>query len=409
MSRSATTLVSEDFSELSATGSTTDVGDSLDSYTAQSGWTGYKVYADGGKAKVGASKDTGWIATPSMDIPAGAVLSCVISQFGSDTSPVSVTVVDINDVTLATLDASVTPSDATLEWTFDTGYSAASVKFTCTSKKRFYLDDVTLAAASSGGDGIWTFNVPEGSGGTSYQFTDLTPETTYYSRVKGNAGWSGTVSFQTLGSSDTAPAIAPIADQTVAVEELAITVPLTVTGNPAPTVTVTSSDAPDDSFCIDSNGDFYFLFDEATGTFHFTITAANGVSPDATRSFTVTVTGGDTPLSDYQQWLQEYNIATNTSADAEAPNGHTYGENYAADINPASSDFLDLVVTDVSSGQFTILNYSTNRYYQLLYTTDLSLPLESYTATNLGKGATSGTFPVDGDWFGGLRVTPTPP
>ena len=71
--------------------------------------------------------------------------------------------------------------------------------------------------------------------------------------------------------------------------------------------------------------------------------------------------------------------------------------------------FTSATEPSASTTNFTISPVSTNRWYQLLYTTDLTVPLESYTPTNLGKGATSGTFPVDGDWYGGLRVTPTAP
>ena len=202
----------------------------------------------------------------------------------------------------------------------------------------------------------------------------------------------------------TAPTLAAIADQTVAVEAGDLTVSLAVTGAPTPTVSVTSPDAPEGLFEINSDGDFYFVFYEA-GTFHFTISATNGVSPDATQSFTVTVTGGETPLTDYQQWLQAHGVATDTAATAAAPNGHTYGESYAADIDPSSTQWLAITVTTTN---FTFAPSSTNRYYQLLYTTDLATG--TYQTNNLGQGATSGTFPdVEGDWFGGLRVSPTAP
>ena len=178
---------------------------------------------------------------------------------------------------------------------------------------------------------------------------------------------------------------------------------VTATGIPAPTVTMAATEYD----AVFENGEFAFAPD-AAGTYAFTFNADNGEGTD-TLVVTVTVTAAPEPLSDYQQWLQDHGVATDTSADAVAPNGHTYGQNYAADIDPTSSDFLDLVVTDASSGQFTILNPSTNRYYQLLYTTDLTIPLESYETYNLGKGATSGTCPATGNWYGGLRATPTAP
>ena len=40
----------------------------------------------------------------------------------------------------------------------------------------------------------------EGSGTSSYTFTDLLPDTTYYARVKGDSDWSNVVSFHTLAA-----------------------------------------------------------------------------------------------------------------------------------------------------------------------------------------------------------------
>ena len=501
-SRSLTTLLHETFAQASGTATIT----SFDSKADNPGWEGSYVLAHNGAVRLSSGSGSGELVSPWLtNTTAGASVRVVFSSLTWT-----------NDYTSAVIDITEDGENFTDSNSFELGASmqAYTNTFTVTgtrfrirwtpsaNKKRFFLDDITITTPTSGGgdepagDDVQEFPVT----GTSHTFTNLTPETTYYSRVKGNAGWSGTVSFQTLGSSDTAPSIeaiadqtytygdnegiftlivaatgtpspsfsvtspdapegrftigendgeflfepaavgtfhftvtatngvspdatatfavtvtgtaptlAAIADQTVSVEAGDLTVGLIVTGNPAPTVTVDSSDAPHDSFCIDSNGDFYFLFDEATGTFHFTITAANGVSPDATQSFAVTVTAAPEPLSDYQQWLQAHGIATDTAADATASNGHTYGENYAADIDPSSPQWLEITVTTTN---FTFAPSSTNRYYQLLYTTDLSTGI--YQTNNLGQGATSGTtsgsFPeVEGDWYGGLRVTPDEP
>ena len=160
---------------------------------------------------------------------------------------------------------------------------------------------------------------------------------------------------------------------------------------------MTSSDAPAGDYGIGENdGEFSFLAYSA-GTYHFTITAANGVSPDATQSFAITVTGGDTPLSDYQQWLQDHGIATDTSDAAVAPNGHTYGQNYIADIDPSSDDFLELDFA-TTVGNIEIKNASPNRYYELLVWTDL---MAEPVVFDLGVGCDGMTevFPVDDETF----------
>jgi hypothetical protein len=164
---------------------------------------------------------------------------------------------------------------------------------------------------------------------------------------------------------------------------------------------VTSSDAPAGDYGIgETTGVFSFLAYSA-GTYHFTITAANGVSPDATQSFTITVTDGDTPLSDYQQWLQDHGVATDMPATDMASNGHTYWDNYIADIDPASTDFLEVSFTAAADGTFTITPHSDNRDYQLLYYTDLNgeptrIVLDDPEAFAL---------PLDATGFGRILVT----
>ena len=428
----------------------------MNNYTTNSGWTGSKVYCHSGEAKVGASSGQAWLTTPSLTVSGSLTVVWEARTYGSSdkytlllgisedgTTFTDTTITLYDDMTVYTNEFTVSGTTAYVRW-MNSG----------TSKARFYLDNVAITSASSGGgddpggDAVQTFTVT----GTSYTFTDLTPDTAYLARVKGTAGWSETVSFQTLGSSDTAPAIDPIADQTytygdnngiftlavtasgtpaptfsvassdapegsfdigqndgeflfepaavgtfhftvtaangvspnatasfavtvtgtaptlaaiadqtVAVEEGQHTVPLTVTGNPAPTVTVASADAPDDSFCIDSNGDFYFLFDDATGTFHFTITAANGVSPNATQSFTVTVTGGDTP------------------------------------VEPLEIVFDDFSAT---ASSFTVQGATPGQSYDFLWTADLLVP--GFTTNTVVATNTTFTvgFPNDGTWFG---------
>ena len=64
-----------------------------------------------------------------------------------------------------------------------------------------YIDFVQVTGASatgddSGGDTIQEFSVTS----TSYDFTGLTPETTYYTRVKGDDDWSNVEEFTTTAT-----------------------------------------------------------------------------------------------------------------------------------------------------------------------------------------------------------------
>ena len=170
------------------------------------------------------------------------------------------------------------------------------------ANKRFFLDDVIFTSASSGGDDIEEFTVT----GTSHTFTNLTPETTYYTRVKGDAGWSDVETFSTA--------------------------------------------------------------------------------------------------SVYDQWIADNGYPEEPES-AIAANGHTYWENYIADIDPTSSNFLEITFTSAVDGTFTIDPISPNRDYQLLYYTDLTSDADP-AISNLNTSVdTSFPFPTNATGFGRIRVT----
>ena len=500
-SRSATPILSENFSGFSGNGND-DIASNgtLNEHTATTGWTGFKVYTASETVKVGASSGQGWLMTPALD--ASGTLSVVWSAYRYGTSDkntlllgVSANGTDFDEETIPITDEMTIYTN-----TFTVTGPTVYVRWMASgsSKARFYLDDVSITNPGGGGSGgddpagdsVQEFTVT----GTSYEFTGLTPATVYAARVKGNAGWSDEVIFETLGPASTAPSIEAIADQTISIDEGDLAIGITAEGTPAPTVSVTSTDAPEDTFEITAAGDFYFML-TTVGTFHFTITAANGVSPDATTSFTVTVTGtapsidaiadrtislddggdeftvtaygspaptfsvtssdapdgdysiGETsgvftflayaagtyhftvtaangvspdattsfavtvtaapePLSDYQQWLQAHGVATDTSADAVAPNEHTYWDNYIADVAPDGA-FLELAPS-ATAGYLDVENTSQSRYYQLVYYTDI---LGDPETENLGAGRDnmSVAYPVDGTFFVRVRALLTDP
>ena len=484
--RSATPILSEDFSGFSGNG-TADIGNSLDGHTAITGWTGSKIYTASETAKVGASSGQGWLMTPALD--ASGTLTVVWSAYRYGTSDkntlllgVSENGTDFDEETIP-LEDEMTGYTNTFTVTGPTVY--VRWKASGSSKARFYLDDVHITnpgGDTPAGDGIQTFTVP----GTSHTFTNLTPETTYYARVKGTNDWSNTTNFITLASGTApswsasfptnwnmtagdidgfdatdyvsgapAPAITldtdapagdvdfedggfiymptqtgtftftftasnafgtadavlvavvtgtapswsaafPATDTVAPGEESKIeNVSAYASGSPSPTVALTSAASEGWTFENDT-----FSFTNSTpGTYAFVFTASN-VLGTADATFTVTVTAPPTPADPFEEWLADHSSSGHAAAET-ASNGYTYWENYVADIDPADP-FLTLVpATDGTA--YTIPAASSNRYYQLLYTTDL---LGATATNNLGPGTTNALpAPVNGSlWFGTLRV-----
>ena len=103
--------------------------------------------------------------------------------------------------------------------------------------------------------------------------------------------------------------------------------------------------------------------------------------------------------SAYLSWLVAHG-APGHSPYETVTNSHTYWDYYLADIDPTSTNELELSFTSDGDGTFTISPFSPSRTYQLLYWTNLlSDP------TNLLLAPTNLVFPTDATGFGRLRVT----
>lgn len=136
-----TELLSEDFHDFTANNSA-DVSASLDGYTAVAGWSGSKVYCYSGRAKLGSSSATGWIATPPLDLSGNGIirLSCTIEQYSSDVNTVDI---DIGaEGSAYTTLLTVTPT-TNLVLDITNGTAASRIRFQ-TSAKRCYLDNLTV-------------------------------------------------------------------------------------------------------------------------------------------------------------------------------------------------------------------------------------------------------------------------
>jgi len=160
-------MMSEDFSNVNSTSDgNTDISSSLDNYTDNPGWTGYKVYlAANNSLKIGTSSVIGYLVSPELDLD--NTITVVFSAknwsgaAGSDGSSVIVSCGDVSQ----TITLSDTPTEYTVVLN---GCSAKNVKFSMTApKKRFYVYHVdvyngdltqnppTLRTIEEEGDATW--------------------------------------------------------------------------------------------------------------------------------------------------------------------------------------------------------------------------------------------------------------
>ena len=140
----ATLLMSEGFSKVNVNSDQNiDIGSSLDDYTDNPGWTGYKLYqAANHSLKVGTSSAIGYLVSPELDLDNTVTVvfnaKNWIGSAGSDNSSVIVSCGDVSQ-TIALTD---TPEDYTVVLN---GCSADKIKFSMTAnKKRCYIYHVDI-------------------------------------------------------------------------------------------------------------------------------------------------------------------------------------------------------------------------------------------------------------------------
>lgn len=162
-----TLMMTENFSGINATSDgSNDIGNTLDRYTDNPGWTGYKVYTAAGQSvKVGTTRAIGYLLTPELDL--SSTVSVVFDAknwsgaAGSDGSSVIVSCGDVSKT--------VTLADTVATYTVVLcGCSDSKVQFSMTAvSKRFYIyradvynGDLTLSPAAlrdvvEEGDSTW--------------------------------------------------------------------------------------------------------------------------------------------------------------------------------------------------------------------------------------------------------------
>ena len=198
----ATLLMTETFPSCISAGSL-DVGNNLDNYLDNPGWTGSKLYTAVGGLRFGTGSSTGYLTSPTLDLSNYNKVSAIIKAktFNNDTNC---------DLKVSCGDASETitlPDNNEAEYTIVLDCTAAdqNVKFENTTKGKrviitsieLYSGDITKPAKGLG-ETIFT-----GITDLSYAVTGLLPGTTYLYDVKAVNGtiegkWSNKIEVLTL-------------------------------------------------------------------------------------------------------------------------------------------------------------------------------------------------------------------
>ena len=151
-----TTVISENFAKFTPAGGSSDIGGSLNTYTQTPGWTGSKIYTDGGRAKLGSSSGKGIITTPTIDLSANsgnATLSFLLSCWSADTGKYIQVLHAANGTTFTQVGADIsvpaTATTTTLNITGGTANSKIRIQAKNASNNRFYLDDLLVTQVSA--------------------------------------------------------------------------------------------------------------------------------------------------------------------------------------------------------------------------------------------------------------------
>jgi len=201
--------LSENFSGFTTNNGSTDRSASLNTYLQTTGWTGDAVYEMVGYTKMGAGSTKGVLTTPTIDLSANsgnATLTFDLMKYGSDATLVQVFHATdgstFNQVgTDITAPASLTTQ--TISITGGTVNSKIRIAAKIASNYRYYLDNFSLTQENPTVllSNYNNLTVP----GTTQSVTNLSPNTTYYYRVRATSANStstnsNVISVTTLAS-----------------------------------------------------------------------------------------------------------------------------------------------------------------------------------------------------------------
>lgn len=189
-------LLNEDF--LSCSKTNTQVDDLLDSYLSVPGWSGSKLYSEGGVLRIGTKNSAGNLVSPLLSATGKVTVSFNAALYNSSDTGVSLTVVatDASGNELETLSVVPTAAMNVCSFTFESNGDFRIVLTTddSTGAKRANVDDIEVAATIAVNRTLVT---TVNTTGTSYNFTGLENSFSYAYRVRGydDAGYSGYSSF----------------------------------------------------------------------------------------------------------------------------------------------------------------------------------------------------------------------
>lgn len=301
-------------------------------------------------------------------------------------------------------------TNKTVDLSAAVGHPSVIIKWTnagASADKGVGMDSIELSGTKTAGAGSLVLDVMVT--GTERVLEGLDAATTYYVRVKGEAGWSAVKSIATTARVLQPPVWSDIPVETLTVGgEYEWTLTEYVSGAEGG-ITMTST-APSDEYDYEAATGYLYYIPQTAGEFTFTFTATNADgSASATLAVTVEAAGGGGPVDDtaYAAWLAGLGLTaahypqTNTGM-----NGLPNWQNYLADIAPTSTNLLELVAVGWTNNGvvFAVPAASANRTYGLVTWTNV---LAAPTTNDLGPGVPGMVVtntPVE-HWFGRLRVT----
>ncbi len=298
-------VLSENFSLFTPANGSTDISGSLDTYTQTSGWTGEKVYTDGGRAKLGSSSARGVITTPTIDLSANggaATLHFEIGQYGTDAGAVQVMHAP-DGSTFAQVGSDITPpATMTLQTLSITGGTASSkIQFYAKglSKNRFLLDAFQLESGGGSPDFVPGYENRDIGNATSASVTGLANSVTYYYRARAynstsNSANSATTNITTSAGSNVPPTLNPIGNKSVTISN-ALLFAVSATPTDGDTVTLTASNLPSGATfgSTNENGSFSWPNPTPVGTYNVSFYATDKDGSDSeTIAITVQAGGG---------------------------------------------------------------------------------------------------------------------
>lgn len=161
---SRVTNLVEVFSGFTVTNGTKDLGTNLDAYLSTTGWTGNKVFSDGGRAKLGSSSAQGILTTPSLDLDAdlGESLLCFdLITWTSDAAAVQV-LMATNGMPFQLVGSTITAPVVMTRQTVNLYDGAADTRIRIqarlTNQCRFKLDNLEISKHADiyeFTDGLW--------------------------------------------------------------------------------------------------------------------------------------------------------------------------------------------------------------------------------------------------------------